>query len=109
MDAGITTRKGFALMLNAILPADRRMYNRTPCDLHADVDDYEDTYSGQIRNLGKGGAYIEMMMNTEPEIGREVIMTIPFKTRANYLIIKARVAWTAKDGIGVTFLKEQSQ
>lgn len=95
-------------MLNAMLESDRRMYNRTPCDLYADLDDYETSYSGQIRNLGKGGVFIETMMNNELEIGREIIMTIPFKSRANYLIIKARVAWTKKGGMGVTFLKAQS-
>jgi Tfp pilus assembly protein PilZ len=94
-------------MLNAVLQSDRRMYDRTPCDLYADLDDYETSYSGYIRNLGKGGAFIETTMASEPEIGREVIMTIPFKNKPNYLIIKARVAWAGKAGMGVTFLKVQ--
>jgi Tfp pilus assembly protein PilZ len=94
-------------MLNAVLQSDRRMCERTPCDLYADLEDYETSYSGLILNLGKGGAFFETLMAGEPEIGREVIMTIPFKNRANYLIIKAWIAWAGKEGLGVTFLKVQ--
>jgi Tfp pilus assembly protein PilZ len=103
---GATFRKEYQ-MLNALRQTDRRLCNRTSCDLHADVEDHDNSYSGKIRNLGKGGAFIEATIQNAPAVGREVIMTIPFKGRPNYLIIKARIAWAAEDGIGVTFMKVQ--
>ncbi len=92
-------------MLRALPVEERRMYERKDCSLQADLDDYENTYSGCIRNLCKGGAYIEAEMGKKPEIGQEIFMTIPYKRSAKYLIIKALVAWTREDGIGVTFIK----
>lgn len=84
--------------------AERRLYARTRCNLPADVDDYETISSGNVLNLCRGGAYVKASMEETPEIGQEVIMTIPFHSRENYLIIKARVAWASSGGIGVTFL-----
>ena len=90
-------------MVNAMFKSDRRMYSRTACDLRADLDDF----SGYVRNFGKGGALIEATVGNEAKVGQEIFMKIPFKGRSNDLIIKARVAWSRGDSLGVTFLKEQ--
>lgn len=94
-------------MVNAMFKSDRRMYSRTACDLRADLDDFENAYSGYVRNYGKGGALIEATAGSEAKVGQEIFMTIPFKGRSNDLIIKARVAWARSDSLGVTFLKTQ--
>jgi Tfp pilus assembly protein PilZ len=92
-------------VLHALLQSDRRLYSRTPCDLNADVDDYFSSYSARILNLGKGGAFIQARFDDLPMVGREIILTIPFQKKPNYLIVKARIAWAAGNGIGVVFLK----
>lgn len=89
-------------MFNALYQSDRRMHSRTACDLPIDLDDL----SGHVRNYGKGGALIETTGRNETKVGQEIFMTIPFKGRPNDLILKARVAWTREDSLGVTFQKE---
>ena len=89
-------------MFNALYQSDRRIHSRTACDLRAEWDDA----SGYVRNFGKGGALIETTENSEAKVGQEIFMTIPFKGRPNDLILKARVAWTRSDCLGVTFQKE---
>lgn len=84
---------------------DKRVHARKACNLPVDLDDYDSAFSGNIRNLGKGGAFIEIPVVDGPEVGRELIMTIPYRHNENYLIIKATVAWTSSKGIGVAFMK----
>ncbi len=95
-------------MESAAMYEDRRTYERKDCRLPADLDDYDNTYCGLIRNIGKGGAYVETAGASGTQIGREVLMTIPFKNNSNYLIIKAKVAWTRPDGVGVSFIRSQA-
>jgi Tfp pilus assembly protein PilZ len=68
-----------------------------------DFDDYRNAYSGQIRNLGRGGAFVVADLEEPPEIGQEVFLTIPYQKGDNYLIIKGQVAWIHEDGVGVSF------
>jgi Tfp pilus assembly protein PilZ len=89
-------------MFNALYQSDRRMHGRTACDLPTGLDDA----SGYVRNFGKGGALIETTGKSQAKVGQEIFMTIPFKGRPNDLILKARVAWTDGDSLGVTFQKE---
>jgi Tfp pilus assembly protein PilZ len=89
-------------MFNALYQSDRRMHSRTACDLRTDLDDS----SGYVRNFGKGGALIETTGRIQAQVGQEIFMTIAFRGRANDLILKARVAWTSSDSLGVTFQKE---
>lgn len=92
-------------MYSAIDYANRRQFERKPCRLPADLDDYENAFSGQVRNLSKGGAFVQATVPGQPSIGRELIMTIPFKGNSDYLIIKAKVAWVRPDGLGLEFIK----
>jgi hypothetical protein len=94
-------------VLHALLQTDRRLYSRTPCDLNADVDDYFSSFSARILNLGKGGAFIQARFDDPPMVGREIILTIPFQKKPNYLIVRARIEWASRDGLGVSFLKAQ--
>ena len=88
--------------------SDRRVFHRQPCLLPADIDDYDNAYSGFVRNIGWGGAYVETLMPYATKIGQEVILTVPFENRADYLIIKAKVAWVQPHSVGVTFIKDHS-
>lgn len=92
-------------MALAVQQRERRGFVRKPCNLPVALDDYDNAYSGNIRNLGKGGAFVQATFADRPEIGREFIITIPYCQNESYLIIKAKVAWAKADGIGVTFTK----
>lgn len=83
---------------------ERRNFERKDCTMPVDMDDYEMSYVGQVRNLGRGGAFVAAVLEERPEIGREVFLTIPYNRGANYLIIKGQVAWVREDGVGVSFM-----
>ncbi len=109
MNHSVETTQGANLSMHtSTIIKERRLYTRTNCNLPIDIDDFETTSSGTVLNLGKGGAFVQMAMVKKPEVGQELIVTIPFHNNENYLIIKARVAWTSQDGMGLSFLTQQN-
>lgn len=84
---------------------DRRYFERVGCSLSISLDDYENAYSGNIRNIGLGGAFVEMDYRRKPRIGNEVLVTIPYQKKSDYLIIRGRVMWSKPEGIGISFIK----
>lgn len=86
--------------------SDRRRYDREACALLVDVDDYENAFCGKLNNLGLGGACIEALDNTHFQTGQELFLTIPYRHKADYLIIKGKIAWKRNKNFGVEFLKE---
>ena len=90
-------------MPNAVFYKERRLYNRRACQLSADLDDYENAYSANVRNIGLGGACIETIAEFKPQIGQEILMTIPFKNKEDYLIIPGIIVWQRADGLGIRF------
>jgi Tfp pilus assembly protein PilZ len=86
--------------------AERRYHERINCSLSISVDDYENAYSGNIRNIGLGGAFVEMDIKAKPPIGNEVLVTIPYQKKPDYLIIRGRVIWSKPEGVGISFLKD---
>lgn len=96
-------------MSESLMPfGERRLYNRKVCSRMIEVDDSEQSYSGHMRDLAIGGAFIEPAFGNESEIGQELILTIPFELRQDHLTIKAKVAWKRPSGIGVRFLSRTS-
>lgn len=87
---------------------ERRSEERKNCRLPADLDDYDNTCCGLVRNISKAGAFVETSGITGSKVGQELLMTIPYKNNSNYLIIKAAVAWVKPYGIGVTFIKNNA-
>jgi Tfp pilus assembly protein PilZ len=85
---------------------DRRRYEREACLLRVDVDDYENAYAGQVFNLGLGGARIKISDDARFHTGQELFLTIPYHHKADYLIIKGKIAWQSQKDLGVEFLKE---
>jgi Tfp pilus assembly protein PilZ len=69
------------------------------------IDDYRHSYAGHLRDLSVGGAFIEPHADNDPQIGQELMLTIPFSLKHDHIIIKAKVAWIKPRGIGVRFIK----
>ena len=90
-------------MPQAVFYKERRTYSRRACQLCADLDDYENAYSANVLNIGLGGAFIEPIAEFKPQIGQEIIMTIPFKEKEDYLIITGKVVWQRPEGLGISF------
>jgi Tfp pilus assembly protein PilZ len=85
---------------------DRRRHHRRDCALSVDLDDYENAYSGHISNIGLGGAQIKTIDGVRFKVGQELLLTIPFEHKEDYLIIKGKIAWSRNRDIGVAFVKE---
>jgi len=83
---------------------ERRLFNRKPCSRLINFEDTKHTYSGQVHNLTVGGAYIEPLTETASRVGQELQLTIPFRLKHDHINIKAKVAWTRPNGIGVKFI-----
>jgi hypothetical protein len=85
---------------------DRRNHVREACSLHVDMDDYENAYCGRLFNLGLGGAGIRAMEDVRFQVGQELFLTIPYRRKPDYLIIKGKIVWQHAGDIGIEFLKE---
>ena len=91
--------------MTAAAHRERRRFARKTCALNVDLDDYEHLSSGRLYNLSRGGAYIETQPEFPIRIGGELIVTILNKRKADFLILKSKVAWRDNKGIGVVFLR----
>jgi Tfp pilus assembly protein PilZ len=87
---------------------DRRRYERESCSLSVDVDDFENAYSGKLYNIGLGGAGIKAPPGTRFKTGQELFLTIPYRHKEDYLIIKGKIVWQNREDIGIEFLKKPS-
>lgn len=83
---------------------ERRLHERKECTFSVQIDDYDTIYTGHMRNLSVGGAFIEPPGDSYPAVGQDVVLTIPYRNKKDRLIIKGRIARTRYDGMGVAFL-----
>ena len=96
-------------MVEQMLPfGERRLFERKSCSRMIMINDYQDSYSGHMRDLAVGGALIEPPIDNEVWIGQELMLTIPFGLKKDHIRIRAKVAWTKPVGIGVRFIKSSS-
>jgi Tfp pilus assembly protein PilZ len=93
-------------MVSQMMPfGERRLHERKSCSRMISINDSQGVYTGHMRDLALGGAFIEPSDESESSIGEELILTIPFGLRPDHIQIKAKVAWTQPCGIGVRFIK----
>ena len=83
---------------------ERRLYHRKSCSRMIQVDDRNGSYSGHLRDLNVGGAFVEPPNQNETRIGQKLILTIPFGLKKSCLTVQAKVAWTSPKGMGVRFI-----
>lgn len=84
---------------------ERRLHQRKNCALSITIDDYHRNYSGYLLNLSLGGALIEPASHFKAKVGQELMLTIPFRKRKGFTVVKGKVTRTRNDRIVVMFLK----
>lgn len=89
---------------DAMLFGERRQFIRKQCLRLIGINDHSKLYSGHLRDLGLGGAFVELKAGNRSEIGQELMLSIPFSLKNGYVNIHAKVAWIRYDGFGVWFL-----
>lgn len=92
------------MITDEMLFGERRQFLRKECIRMIGINDYAKLYSGHLRDLALGGAFVEPKGGNISEIGQELLLSIPFGLREGYVNIQAKVAWHSGDGIGVWFL-----
>jgi Tfp pilus assembly protein PilZ len=83
---------------------ERRLYKRKLCGIAITIDDENRNYTGHLRNLSLGGAFIEAPVTLKAELGKELILTIPYHQREGFVVVRGVVARTRTDGIAITFI-----
>ncbi len=87
-----------------LLFGERRQFERKKCLRLIGINNYKQLYPGHIRDLALGGAFLEPKENhNKSRIGQELLLSIPFGLRRGQVSIKATVAWTRHNGVGVRF------
>ena len=87
----------------AMLFGERRQFERKKCLRMIGINNYNQLYSGHLRDLALGGAFVEPREGNRSQIGQELLLSIPFGLRTEYVSIKATVAWIRHNGIGLRF------
>ena len=96
-------------MSEALIFGERRLHERKDCYFYVDVNDYHNTFTGHLRNLSLGGALMDTPNHRPPEVGQDIILTIPFRRRPDCLVIKGRISRVRPDGVGIRFLDRHSR
>lgn len=84
---------------------ERRLHERKACAMPITIDDYNRHYSGHLINLSLGGALIEPATQFKAKIGQELMLTIPFRQKGGFTMVKGKVTRTRNERIVVMFLK----
>ena len=92
------------MITDELLFGERRQFLRKECIRMISINDYSKLYSGHLRDLALGGAFVEPREGNLSDIGKELLLSIPFGLREGYVNIQAKIAWHNHDGIGVWFL-----
>ena len=100
----------FTLQLEAHMAYDtlfgeRRLHQRKSCALSITIDDYKRNYSGYLINLSLGGALIEPASQFKAKIGQELMLTIPFRKKNGFTMVKGKVTRTRNERIVVMFMR----
>lgn len=93
----------------AMLFGERRQFERKKCLRMIGINNFNQLYSGHLRDLALGGAFLEPKEGNRSQIGQELLLSIPFGLRNGYVSIKATVAWIQYNGIGVRFQNKMAK
>ena len=88
-----------------MLFGERRLYERKSYTVDVDIEANDRYFSCLMRNLSLGGAFIEPPNHFKPRIGKELTITIPFRNRRGYVVVKGKIARAIGSGLAVVFLR----
>lgn len=97
------------MITDELLFGERRQFLRKECLRMIGINDYSNLYSGHLRDLALGGAFVEPKEGHISKIGQELLLSIPFGLREGYVNVQAKVAWLNGDGIGLWFLNPNTK
>jgi hypothetical protein len=97
---GITKRT----LLGSLIAARKHPRHPTNETAEMQIDGIRGTYVCNLKNLSKGGAYLELTRALNIRIGDTVILKINLEKVNRVYSVRARIAWIQSPGLGVEFL-----
>ncbi len=94
-----------ATISGSMVFGERRLHQRKECTFAIDIDDYRRVYKANLRDLSLGGALIEIPSNFKVRIGKELMLSIPFRNRGGVVTIKGKLAETRNENMVVEIYK----
>jgi Tfp pilus assembly protein PilZ len=91
-------------MARKMMFGERRLHERKSCTFAVDINDHIRIYSCHLRDLSRGGALVEYPPHFEPNVGQELLLTIPYRKKPGAVIVKGRVVRARFGRIAVAFL-----
>lgn len=92
-------------MVQALVFGERRIHSRKECTLFVDINDTDRFQSGHLRNIGLGGAFIEIKVLRHYKVGKKISITIPYTLKSKKAVVKAQIVRIKPpDGIAIEFL-----
>lgn len=86
---------------------ERRNHQRIKSSIGVNVNSLASLDYTHLRNISRGGAFIHSFVQTDYQIGQNVIVTLPAKNAEKIKLI-SKIVWMDNEGIGVKFLKHHA-
>ena len=86
---------------------ERRTHQRIKSSIGVNVNSMASSDYTHLRNISRGGAFIHSFVQTDYQIGQNVIVTLPAKN-ADKIKVISKIVRIDNDGIGVKFLKHHT-
>ncbi len=84
---------------------ERRLYERKPCRIRVDIDDYRRSYDCSLRDLSLGGALLDAPRYFKPALGQEVLLNIAYRNKPGAVVVKGLVVRFDSEELAVVFAK----
>jgi Tfp pilus assembly protein PilZ len=84
-----------------------RRYPRKDYFKHISFYSHDRDYTGNIRNISLGGAFVQSL-DTFP-VGQQLTLIIPFARKAKTVKRSGKVIWNNRDGFGLAFSRPKSK
>jgi len=96
-------------MSRKLIFGERRRHQRKSCVFEIDLNDHHGNFRCYLRDLSLGGALVEHPSRFKPDLGQELLLTIPFRKRSGVVVVKGHVVRARAGIVAVAFRQGSSQ
>jgi c-di-GMP-binding flagellar brake protein YcgR len=86
---------------------ERRRHARLKCAFSVAISGPDSQFRTLLRDLSLSGAALESPINQNPEIGQEVVLTIPFRKKKGHVIVRGTIVRITFNILGIVFKKRR--
>ncbi len=86
---------------------ERRLHERKTCTFSVDLNDDTKIYNCHLRDLSLGGALVEHPETFKPKLGQVLLLTIPYRKRMGYVMVKGKIIRARFGRLAIVFQKQE--